>query len=50
MLKLRTALAEDKSGRNALPNSAQAEQDAAPSSRQIAIWIAIFNGKAAIAA
>src|SRR3954451_1889953 len=50
MLKARTAAGEVSSGRNALPNSAQAEQASTPSSKQSATWMTIFQGKLAIAA
>src|SRR5260221_9399532 len=49
-LKMRTALGEESSGRSTEPNSAQAEQDKAPRIRLMPTWIAMFHGKAAIAA
>src|SRR4051812_28204354 len=49
-LKARTAMGEVRIGRSAVPNNAQAVHDTAPSIRLRVTWIAIFQGKLAIAA
>src|SRR6185437_2019628 len=49
-LKVRTILREDNNGRSALPNIAHVRQEKVPRIRPMATWIAIFQGKAAIAA
>src|ERR1700744_1430070 len=50
MLKARTAIGEVSTGRSALPNSVQIEVETMPMARLSAVWIAIFQGKVAIAA
>src|SRR5260370_38611561 len=50
MLNARTARGEVRTGRNALPNSAQATVDNVPITRLIAVCMTIFQGKLAIAA
>src|SRR5689334_14649348 len=50
MLKIRTARSEVRNGRSALPNSVQIEVDTVPSPNASTTWIAIFQGKRAIAA